>query len=347
MGEEDQPLTRAPAAQPGRWQHAAGYLLGLAGLVWVFHDVRFRELPGQLAHIGWGWVALAIFCDVLTYLFQGWRWQLLLQPVGRLSAWRATQAVYAGLFTNEVLPMRFGELVRAYLVSRWVRAGFTAVLPSMVVERLLDGLWLAAGMGLAAMFVPLPPDLLKAGDLLGLLVLAGTGFFLYLVVRQERKLETRERPASPRPARLGWMVSFVDRLARGLGEIGFSRPFYLAAAISFAMMALQALAYWLILWAYGLKVSFWVGAAVYLIVHLGTAVPNAPANVGTYQFFTVVGLTLFGVDKTVAAGFSIVVFLLLTIPLWVLGFWALAASGSTLTAIRAEVGRLLENSKRA
>jgi hypothetical protein len=36
-------------------------------------------------------------------------------------------------------------------------------------------------------------------------------------------------------------------------------------------------------------------------------IPNAPANVGSYQFFSVLGLTLFGVDKTVAAGFSIAV----------------------------------------
>jgi hypothetical protein len=40
-----------------------------------------------------------------------------------------------------------------------------------------------------------------------------------------------------------------------------------------------------------------VGAVVYLIVRLGTAVPNAPANVGTYQFFTVAGLTHFSVRR--------------------------------------------------
>jgi len=57
--------------------------------------------------------------------------------------------------------------------------------------------------------------------------------------------------------------------------------------------------------AYGLGLSFWVGAAVFLILHFGTALPNAPSNVGTYQFFTVLGLTLFGIDKTTATGFSV------------------------------------------
>jgi len=92
--------------------------------------------------------------------------------------------------------------------------------------------------------------------------------------------------------------------------------------------------------AWGLKLSFWVGAVVYLIVRLGTAVPNAPANVGTYQFFTVVGLTLFGVDKPTATGFSLAVFLVLTIPLWALGLLALRRSGTTLFALRHEINAL-------
>jgi hypothetical protein len=49
----------------------------------------------------------------------------------------------------------------------------------------------------------------------------------------------------------------------------------------------------LVMVSYGLRLSFWIGMAVYLIVQLGTLIPNAPANVGAYQFFCVVGLRLF------------------------------------------------------
>jgi hypothetical protein len=92
--------------------------------------------------------------------------------------------------------------------------------------------------------------------------------------------------------------------------------------------------------AYGLNLPFWVGAAVFLIVHFGTALPNAPANVGTYQLFCVLGLTLFRVEKTTAAGFSIAVFVLLTVPLWAIGFFALGHSGMTLTTIKAKIRNL-------
>lgn len=77
-----------------------------------------------------------------------------------------------------------------------------------------------------------------------------------------------------------------------------------------------------------------------LIVRLGTAIPGAPSNIGTYQFFCVVGLTLFGVDKTLATGFSVVVFFLLTLPLWALGLLAVSRSGTTLPALRDQIRKL-------
>jgi hypothetical protein len=46
-------------------------------------------------------------------------------------------------------------------------------------------------------------------------------------------------------------------------------------------------------------------------------------------------LTLFGVDKTIATGFSVVVFVALTFPLWLLGALALGQSGATLASVRA------------
>lgn len=327
--------------QPGRALKLAKavfpYLLAAACLVWLFHDVQLERLLRDVAGIRWGWVALAIVFDILSYLCQGWRWQLLLRPVGRISTLRATQAIYAGLFTNEVLPMRMGEVVRAFLVSRWMSVEFSAIVPSMVVERLFDVVWLAASIGLTAMFVPLPQNLLEAGDILGLAVLLGTGGFVFVILRKRPEQSAQTAPRW-KPLRL--LASFLGTLESGLRAIGRTRAVYLSLAVSVLLLLGQMLAFWLIMWAYGLHVSFWVGAVVLLIVRLGTAIPNTPANLGTYQFFTVVGLALFGVEKTRATGFSLVVFFLLTAPLWVIGLFAIGRTGMTLRALRGEVGRL-------
>src|SRR5262249_28485807 len=160
-----------------------GCLLPAARLVLGLRDFQPGQLRELIANLDWRWFAPAVVCDVMSYVCQGARWRLLLKPLGDLTTLRATQAIYAGLFTSEILPMRLGELVRAYLASRWTAAKFVAVIPSMVVERLFDGVWLAAGIGLTAVFAPLPKNLVRAADALGAGVILAAGALCYFVLR--------------------------------------------------------------------------------------------------------------------------------------------------------------------
>ena len=63
---------------------APGYLIGAACLAWVFHDVEIDPMLDAARTMRWGFVALAIGFDVLSYAVQGVRWKLLLMPVGKL-----------------------------------------------------------------------------------------------------------------------------------------------------------------------------------------------------------------------------------------------------------------------
>jgi glycosyltransferase 2 family protein len=331
------------ARNGSRTQRTLVYAFAAACLVWVFHNVDPRHLLATMVITHWWLVALAMVADILTYVLQALRWKLLLTPVGRLSTLRAAQGIYAGLFTNELVPLRFGELVRAFLVSRWLSLRFTKVLPSMLVERFLDALWLATGFVLAAIFVRLPKNLLEVGDALGAMVLLGALLLLWML--SAKKEPPQSQPASP--GILGALQHFVSHLACGFRAIGISRRLYLAALLSAAMLACQALALWLMVLACRIDLPLGTAAVILLVIRLGTAIPNAPANVGSFQFFTVLALGLFGVDKTVAAGFSMVYFLALTIPLWTLGLVAISRTGMNLSTIRFGAATLRRHSGRA
>jgi glycosyltransferase 2 family protein len=325
------------------WKTAPGYAIAILCLVWVFHDVRIQELTSSITTINWWWVAGAVLFDVLGYVSQGMRWSLLLHPIGRASAFKATQAIYAGLFVNEVLPMRLGEVLRIYLMSRWIPVRFAAVVPSILVERFFDAIWLALAFGITVFIVPLPKYLIDAEEILGFAALAAAILFIYLVFH-------RKGDATGSPERigcywrpLGWISSPLDKMAAGVRDIGQSRFLYSSFGISLILLLGQILSYWFVMQAYGLELSFWHGAAVFLIVHIGTVIPSAPSNVGTYQFFTVVGLTLFGINKTLATSFSVVVFLILTIPLWLIGLLVFARLGLSLKKIRTEISLLAKS----
>ncbi|MBY0506176.1 MAG: flippase-like domain-containing protein [Bryobacteraceae bacterium] len=297
------------------------YALAVAALMWVFHDVDWRVISAQVGQMQLWWLVPAVLCDVLSYVCEGQRWSLLLRSVAPLPLWRAVQAIYAGLFTNEILPLRAGEVVRAYLGSRWSGAAIPELLPSMAVGRLLDGVWMGVGCALLVHFVALPANLAWAGEAIGLLMLLLVAVFVGLAWRPPRWVAAwRMQPDSA-------VRQMVGRVLGGIGEIGLNRHWPAAAVYSLGLSVLQAGAFWFVMESAGLGLSFAAGAAVFLIVKLGTAVPNAPANVGSFQFFTVLGLQLFGVEKSAAAAFSVVVFLVLTLPLWALGYVAIANCG--------------------
>lgn len=325
------------------WKTALGYVFAALCLVWVFHDVKIGELTGSMAAINWWWVSGAIAFDILSYVCQGMRWSLLLHPVGRVSTIQATQAIYAGLFVNEILPMRLGEVLRIYLVSRWTAARFAAVIPSILVERFFDAIWLALAFGITVFVVPLPKYLVDAEEVLGGTALAATVLFIYLVFRRQRGGATGSTGTWSRWRPIKWLLGLLDKMAGGIRDIGRSRFFYASFGVSLFLLLGQILSYWLVMLACGLRLSVWHGAAVFLIVHIGTIIPSAPSNVGTYQFFTVIGLTLFGVSKTVATSFSVVVFLILTIPLWAIGLLVFAHLKLSLKKVHTEMASLAKD----
>lgn len=296
------------------------WLIAAAALAWVLHDVDAHAFLHAITGIHWSWVAAGLCFDVLSYLCQGWRWSMLFPARRGLSPFQATKAIYIGLFTNEVLPLRLGEIVRAWLAARWSGLGLAAVVPTLALERLMDALWLATGIAASALFVPLPASLRRGAWILAAVAAFGLIALFVLLFRPPR----------------GLLLKWLPALRQQLHDAARTGALWRGFLASGLLLAAQILAFWAILRACSLPFGIGVAAVVLLVVHLGTAIPNTPANVGSYQFFVVFGLSLFSADKSAAAAFSLVVFVLLTVPLWLLGFLALRSTGSSLAQLRRE-----------
>jgi uncharacterized protein (TIRG00374 family) len=316
-----------------------GYGLAVVSLVIVFRDFHLRRTIREFSNVSWKWVFLGMFFDVLSYFMQGLRWKLLLTPFGRVRLIRATRAVFAGLFTNLVFPLRPGELLRAYLLSGWENIKFGRVLGSVGVERLIDLVIATATLAVASLFVELPPRFRSAADALGvaalILLTAVVGVILYLEYKFAGDPNYFGGTSGTKhhhhlPSR--WMRALI-----GLHTMGTAPSFYPAVLASLLMPFCQMMALWFMMKAYGLQLPFLAAVVVLLVINLGISLPNAPANVGSYQFFCVLGLSMFPVERSTAAGFSIFAFLALTLPFVFLGFAALLRSGLSVRTLRQQL----------
>jgi len=183
--------------------------------------------------------------------------------------------------------MRTGEVVRAYLVARWISVRFRSILPSRAVERLLDGIILTAAIGLTTSLLPLPARLTQAAEVLGAIILMLTLGFVYLVLRTARRKGTpgtqgtQETLLSVVGASRGLLQALrrmISEVAEEIGRLGTGKLLSEAGFYSLLLLASQALSFWLIIRAAGFGLSVWAGAAVLLIVDLGAAIPNAPGS---------------------------------------------------------------------
>ncbi len=312
---------------------ALGYVVSLGCLIWVLQGVDYDELVQDIRGLHWSWVIVGVLADVAVYFYQAFRWNILLSPVVKPSLWRSIQAIYVGLFSNEVLPFRPGELIRSYLQAHWTHIPFSVALTSAVLERVFDGVWLiivfvVMTAHLAHQGIAMPAVMIDLAKILGVAVLVA-GLLLGLVMFWKQHAHS----ACPKSKFGMRMRVAID----DLHLMGKSKSFYLGALASLPYLLIQAIPIYALIRAYGGPLEgLDVAAAMVILVlwRLATAIPQAPGNVGASQAVLVLALALFGVDKTTAAGFSMVIWGVVTLPLLVGGFIALALTGGKLAELR-------------
>jgi hypothetical protein len=316
------------------------YCVAAAALYWVFRDVDLARLWKDLLHVSWPLALAGMFVDIGRYMTQTIRWNCLLTPLGRISAARTFKALYAGIFLNLILPFRMGEIARAYLGSRYSGASFPAVVSTLFAEYLIDGIWLAVGIGAVALAVPLPSNVVLAARILGIAVLVAVALFVFFVFfRISESVFTAGIPGQEfKPVRA--FVSFIDTIRTALRVVGRSGLFWVSLSVSSLDFLFHIAAFWIIMSAYGIPLPFYVAAAILLFVFVGLIIPNTPSNVGTFQFLCKLGLILFGVDATKAAGFSVLFFIIVLIPQALIGCVAFVRSGERLFEIRNHIASL-------
>lgn len=306
-------------------------LFSVACLIWALHDAKLSELKDDILTLHWGWLLVAAAADIAVYVWQGWRWSTLLRPVHPVPFWQCVRAIYVGLFANEILPMRAGEGIRPYLVSRWSKLPFALSLSSVAIERVFDGLWLITCMLVVSRIVAFPSKMQWIVDgayVIGLVVLGGAAVLGIALFRRE----------TVHAGMTGWRRQFwlvADNLAR----IGHSRYLYLALALSLPYLLLQVVPIYSVMQGYqldeGLRLGWKAAFVTMVLLRLGAVPPQAPGNIGLFQLIAKVTLEeLFGVPGAEAARFSLVLWGVVTLPLLAGGFVAVVVTGVRLSKLR-------------
>jgi len=332
LGERAQSIAGEGAKAPRRklpsWlPQVLGYCLSAACLLWVLHGYPTDELIPAIRDLDWKWVAAGIGADLSVYIVHGWRWNTLLAPVARLKLWRTVQAIYIGLFANEILPLRAGELIRLYLLAHWNGLRFSVTLASAAVERVIDGIWMLTAFLITASFVKgINKDLVILVQMIAALLLICVVILMWVIARKQ------EAHAVIRESR--WS-STLRHVIEGLHLMGNARTLTRTFLISLLYLAMHIFSLYALLKAYKTDYSIWVAAAVVTLIRFATVVPNAPGNLGVVNVACVKALALFDFPENNGKTFSLILFGAWTLPLLLGGAVATALTGVNIGELRA------------
>jgi glycosyltransferase 2 family protein len=321
-------LTRSVA--PAR-RRLLKILLGLAIsavlLVVVFWEVDLHDVGARLATTRWGYLAASVLLNLLSIWVRAWRWYYLFPPGTQPS--HLFNALMIGYMGNNLLPLRAGEIVRVFVVSRHGQRFWTA-LASIVVERVLDGL--VVGLMVAALFVmiPIPSQLrwpavmflgvdLLATLLLGFLVLAPDASSAIIRALFHRGPSTERR-----------LMDILGTIDEGLAGVRAGYHLLPLALWSVAIWALAAACVWTALRAVNLDLPPAASWAVLAFIGLGVSLPSSPGFVGVIQAAAVLALALFGVSRADALSFSLLFHAAQFVPVTLFGLALLLAEHVSL-----------------
>ncbi len=284
---------------------------------------------------GWGFDVLWLFpfLVILTaiHALRVLRWKPLIDPIAPLPVATHNRIGAVGFMAMFLFPLRLGELVRPVLVKRAARGvRTTELLASVVVERVLDGLVVSLLLALLLAVAPgasASPEL-TAGATVALLVFVGASVLLGLA-RWQRDLARRLVEVTLGLVSRGLaarVVALVEAFLRGLAQLPSASVFAGVTALTLVYWALNGLGVWCMIAAFHLPIDLAGAYMMMACVVVGMMIPNSPGNAGTFWYFLLLPVSLYGLDTAgpQLAALGLVTWLMQLLQQSLFGLWFVA-----------------------
>ncbi len=318
-------------------------LIGLA----VSAFFIYLALPGlhlatvleALQTANYWWLIPGILIYFVGLWVRTWRWQYTLRPLKHVPLKTLFPDVCIGYFGNNVFPFRAGELLRSYVLKQQTGIDISSSLATVIIERIADGLVMILFVFLALPFAPMPESYRNAVILMTVAFTAATVFFIWMArqpARVERVYSLAAGVLLPSAVRAK-TDGLYQRFMLGLRSLSSPSDITMIFLTSILIWLMETVKYWFVMHAFDFSVSFIVLMLMNGLVNLATTLPAAPGYIGTFDTPAIMTLQTFGVDPSVAAGYTFTLHAALWLPVTLLGgyfFWRNHLTMSDIDAAR-------------
>jgi glycosyltransferase 2 family protein len=307
-----------------------GALVGLAISIgagyFALRHVSLHAVWQALQEAQYWYLAPALAAMFLGVALRVQRWRAMFPRADRPTFAATFWALVLGLFANNVLPARLGELARMAALSRETGLRRTQVLTTIAVERVFD---LAALGVIAAVTLPIAPS----GSLRRNLAIATVVIFTALALLLLAIASSGIRALGARLVRrlpvLGGERGerTVGSLRAGIDSLRDKRTLGAVMGWSLASWISLSVSNWFVLSMFDTGAPWHAAVISMLATNLAMVVPSSAASIGVFEVAARASLTLYGVPAALALSFALVLHAVNVIPTLPAGAIALARVG--------------------
>jgi uncharacterized protein (TIRG00374 family) len=288
-----------------------GLIVSVVFLYIALRDIEFAEFVSTLRQAKPGPMIAAFVLITGLYTIRALRWHTIIRARYRVPYFTAFRIEMIGLFSNNVLPARAGEIVRAFFLRREANVTKSFAFGTILVDRVTDLAILLALMLVALSQLPDSSIMATVNSVEEFAFIALSGLILGMIVL----VLFRTRFVALLEKLFGCVLSKenacklagkFDDFSRGLEVL--RNPIRLAAVLLMALTIWggMTVGYYLIFLGLGFEVPFSAAITTIALVNLGLLVPSSPGYVGTYEFFVLKSLEIYGVSAGAAIAFALI-----------------------------------------
>ena len=324
----------------------AGLLVTILCLAAALWGLDLKAVSQSFSRLNFGTLPLILALLFFLFWLKAVRWRLLLTPLRAFRTQEIVPSLMIGFMGNNVLPAHLGELIRVFVLGREFSLSKTAVLSSVVLERVLDTLVILIFVGIGLLTIDGLPNWVETGALtMAALTVAFSILLITYVFRPHAFLRAYRRIFRFLPMRIFHKIDEIMELAApGLASIKNSRAAFWIILTSILQWILMGGIAYVSLTSLGLWLSPLASIVTVGISALGAAIPSTPGYFGVIQLSFWISLQMFGVEKADAFASSVYFHLSQYIPVTLVGLYYVNKTGLRLRQIKEKVTEETEES---
>jgi uncharacterized protein (TIRG00374 family) len=324
---------------------ALGLAISAGFLYFAFRGVDLGELWEHMRRASYLWLLALAAASIYSNWVRAQRWGHFFRHLKRIPNYSLFSSAMIGLAANNVMPLRVGEAVRGYSISKKEDISFATAFTTVILERMFDMATVLLFLAVALFLIPIPESasaqVSGALRLLSAVTAMAIGVVVFLFFKQELMVRWADRCLDLLPSKLAEPLRHLfHAFVAGLEALTDRRELLYLCAYSIWLWTAFIIAFWFGLKSLGLDVThdlpmIRASLLAVVLVAIFIMIPAAPGFVGTFQAGCIVALGVFGVPKEPALSFSLLTHFIQFMCVNIIGAYCFFREGITLREVQA------------